>query len=45
LSIPREALELATVAVLEEQDVFVLKLNSLLGVVPQSFDGVLAHPE
>jgi hypothetical protein len=44
-SIPREASELATVVLLEERDVFVLELDSLLGVVPQSLDGVFAYPE
>ncbi len=44
-SIPWEALELATVFLFEECDIFVLELDSLLGVVPQSFDGVFAYPE
>ncbi len=44
-SIPREASELATVVLLEERDIFVLELESLLGVVLRSFDGVLAYPE
>ena len=30
---------------LEERDVFVLELDSLLGVVPLSFDGVFAYSE
>ena len=44
-SIPREASELATVVLLEECDIFVLELDSLLGVVSRSFDGVFAYPE
>ena len=44
-SIPREASELAMVLLLEERDVFVLELDSLFGVVPQSFDDVFAYPE
>ncbi len=44
-SIPREASELTTIVLLEECDVLVLKLDSLLGVVPRSFEGVFAYPE
>ena len=44
-SILREASELATVVFLEERDVFVLELDSLLGVVPRSLDGVFTYPE
>jgi hypothetical protein len=44
-SILWEASELATVVLPEESDVFVLELDRLLGTVPQSFDGVFAHPE
>jgi hypothetical protein len=44
-SIPWEALELATVVLPEESDVFILELDRLLGTVLQSFDGVFAHPD
>ncbi len=44
-SIPREASELTTVVFLEKRDVFVLELDRLLGVVPQSFDGVFTYPD
>ena len=33
------------VVLLEESDVFVLELDRLLGVVPQSLDGVFAYLE
>jgi hypothetical protein len=44
-SIPREPSELSTVVLPGQSDVFVLELDCLLGVVPQSLDGVFAYPE